>query len=97
MKKYNFQDLILSAETDVEYYKCDEVDEEIQRFEAIGKIREEYINELIIKKGRLEEKNKKLIEDFQKGLDLIGKDEPTCQEWNEGWKILRQVLKDGKS
>ena len=30
MRKYNFQDLISSKETDVEYYRCDEVDTEIE-------------------------------------------------------------------
>jgi len=31
MKRYNFQDLILSEETDVEYYQCSDVDWEIKR------------------------------------------------------------------
>lgn len=56
----------------------------------------ESIRQLSTESTNLQAENKKLKEDFQKGVDLIGKDEPTCQEWNEGWKILKQALKDTK-
>ena len=67
MKKYNFQDLILSEETDVEYYQCSDVDGLIK--EMLDALRYVVESGGVLLEGQLYDEIIPIIEKIEKEKD----------------------------